>query len=170
MAKASYIRLIDFNTPRNFVDVHPLYRDREAFHELIQDMASAIERFEIESVCGIQSQGFVLGTALAFHVGKPLVLIEKYEAEPKLPSYAVDLKDYSKKWKKLGLRRNSITRNSRCVLVDDWIETGAQMRCAMELVAQGGGVVACVAVIHADRNDFTDRLLKEGKLLQMDAQ
>jgi adenine/guanine phosphoribosyltransferase-like PRPP-binding protein len=46
-------------------------------------------------------------------------------------------------------------RGSRVLLVDDWVETGAQARAAISLIEQHGGIVAGVASIQMDHQART---------------
>jgi adenine phosphoribosyltransferase len=132
-------------------------------------MERAVAAFDPDVICGIQSQGFILGAALAYSMKKPFVEIQKYASDPKLPSHTLATKDYTSKWKSFALRKDSFKPEARCAIVDDWIDTGRQTQCAMDLVAQAGGKVVCVAVIHANRNDVSRRLKYAGKLIAMDS-
>jgi adenine/guanine phosphoribosyltransferase-like PRPP-binding protein len=46
----------------------------------------------------------------------------------------------------------------RVLLVDEWIETGAQVRAAMALIEGQGGVIAGIASLHAGDNEQTEQL------------
>ena len=54
----------------------------------------------------------------------------------------------------------------KILIVDEWIETGAQVKAAIELVERLRGVVVGVAAINMDKNDLT-RVLREKYNCQM---
>lgn len=47
----------------------------------------------------------------------------------------------------------------KVLIVDERIETGAQIRAVIELIERSGGTVAGIAAIHRDRNEATQSLL-----------
>ena len=104
-------------------------------------------------MAGIDALGFVLGTAMAQRFKKCLVTIRK---GGKLPVEAdrVEFVDYMGK-KSLELRPDLIGAGMRVLVVDEWIETGAQARAAIELIERRGGVIAGVAAICIDDNENT---------------
>jgi len=168
MAKASYVRLVEYRPPGNYVELHPVYRDAAAFRELIADLAAAVERFRPDVILGVESQGYILAGAAAAALARPFVQIQKWSGRPKLPSHTRRTCDYSKEWKQLGVRKGSLSPGDRCVIVDDWIETGAQIECAMELVARAGGDVVGVVVFHADDGPLARQLEQDGRLIALD--
>ena len=111
-----------------------------------------------ECVAGIDALGFILGTALALHWQVGFAAIRK---GGKLPGAAdrADFVDYTGQPKTLELRAGLLTAGMRIVVADEWIETGAQARAAAALVERQGGLVAGIAAIHIDINDFTRPLL-----------
>ena len=46
----------------------------------------------------------------------------------------------------------------RVLVVDEWVETGAQVQAAVELIEGAGGVVAGIAAINMDDNPGVRRL------------
>ena len=168
MAKSSYIRLINFRTLGNFLDLHPIYRDVEARRTLVDDLCTAILEHSPKVICGVEAQGYILATAVAMQLGLPLVAMEKCFSDPSLPSYTLETRDFTRKWKRFSLRKDALQRGDRCVLIDDWIETGSQVQCAMDLIAQAGSTVVVVAALHAEGNAVTGRLSREGRLICLD--
>ena len=63
--------------------------------------------------------------------------------------------DYSRQEKTLELRVGVVSPGTRFLVVDEWIETGAQVTAAIALIERQGGVVAGVAGIHMDGNPVT---------------
>ena len=50
----------------------------------------------------------------------------------------------------MELRKDAVVPNTRILLVDEWIETGAQMDAAIKLIEGQGGIVAGVVTINID--------------------
>jgi len=151
---SKYPPLIDVNTqgPRN--DVTPLFTDYEAFSELLEDIIQHFSSNDYDFVAGIDALGFILGTAVAIRVEKGFIAIRKSGKLP-VKTRSVNFVDYSGKQKSLEIRLDAIPSNARILLVDEWIETGAQIRAAIELIESQQGKVAGIATISMDDNDVT---------------
>lgn len=111
-------------------DVTPLFAEPETFAELRADLlAGGTGTPEPTTVAGIDAIGFVLGGALATELGVGFVPIRKggklpYPREVLLRR---ELADYSGEAKALELHPDALDEDDRVLLVDDWVETGAQM-------------------------------------------
>jgi adenine phosphoribosyltransferase len=152
-----YLRLIDTETggPRN--DVTPLFADHEAFANLVEDLLEGFAGIPFDLVAGIDALGFILGSAMAVKAGKGLVPVRK---SGKLP-VAVDrvtFVDYTGEEKALEIRHDAIEEGIRVLVVDEWIETGAQIGAAIELIEGRGGIVVGIASIAMDENARTETL------------
>jgi len=155
-----YLRLIDVHTPGRRNDVTPLFADPVAFSELVTDLAAPFEPDGIDLVAGIDALGFILATAIAMQLGKGLIPIRKGGKLP-VQSDRVEFIDYTGQSKSLELRSGSLQPGSRILLVDEWIETGAQAKAAIELIEHQGGILVGIAAINIDINDNTITLLEK---------
>lgn len=63
------------------------------------------------------------------------------------------LTDYTDAEKTLELDTAAVPDGARAVVVDDWMETAAQMTAATELVVAAGGSVVGIAVLDAEANN-----------------
>ncbi|MCP4584209.1 MAG: adenine phosphoribosyltransferase [candidate division Zixibacteria bacterium] len=160
--KPEYLKLVKTNTdgPRN--DVTPLFADYRAFELLVDDLLKPFALAEFDFAAGIDALGFILGTAIAWRTGKGFISIRK---EGKLPVYADNesFVDYTGKRKSLELGKGVIERGAKILLVDEWIETGAQMASAIKLVERQGGIIAGIVSICIDENDETKKLKSKYK-------
>ena len=152
-----YLRLIDTETPGPRCDVTPLFADGDALQALVADLAQPFEKFEFEYVTGIDALGFILGMALALHMDKGFVPIRK---GGKLPVEVVSrhFVDYTGEQKTLELRTDILKPGDRVLLVDEWIETGAQVTAAIELVEELGAKIIGIATINIDENPATRKI------------
>ena len=152
-----YLRLIDIDTPGPRCDVTPLFLDPEAFLAMVADLAQSVEGLAFEYVAGIDALGFILGTALAVHLNKGFIAIRKGGKLP-VPVVSRQFTDYTGQQKTLELRTDILKPSDRVLLVDEWIETGAQVMTAIGLLEEVQAVVVGIATINIDDNPETRRL------------
>jgi adenine phosphoribosyltransferase len=157
MPDRPYLALIDHETSGNRCDVTPLFADHDAFAALVDDLAARVEPLGLDLVAGIDALGFILGAALSLRCHVGFVPIRK---GGKLP-VAVDTAecvDYTGQRKTLELRQDALAPGKRVLVVDEWIETGAQVRAAIQLIEGQGGIIAGIASLHMDDNEHTEPL------------
>ena len=140
-------------------DVTPLFHDSAVFSELVEELVSPFVG-KVDVVVGLEALGFVLGSAVALRLGAGFVPIRK---AGKLPldvekKRTVSFTDYTKTEKSFEIRTDAIAPDVRVLIVDDWIETGEQVRAALELIGLAGASVAGISVIGADRTPRTQDL------------
>lgn len=152
-----YLNRIDFDTPGPRCDVTPLFADYAAFSALLDDIEGAFARVNFDCVAGIDALGFILGAALALRMRKGFIPIRKGGKLP-VPADRVSFVDYTGSEKSLELRSDALKVGTRVLVVDEWIETGAQVNAAIRLIEGQGGVVAGIATINLDDNPATRRL------------
>ncbi len=152
-----YLELIDTHTIGNRNDVTPLFADPAAFSELVDDLAAPFLDTPFEFIAGIDALGFILGAALAMKLRKGFIPLRK---GGKLPVAVIsrEFKDYSGQAKSLELRQGMIKPGDRVLLVDEWIETGAQVEAAIGLIESQGGKIIGITTINIDANKRTKRL------------
>ena len=151
MSSAVIDRLIrdvpDFPKPGIlFKDITPLLQDAQGLRQCIEQLAALVEPKTYDIVCGIESRGFIFGTALATRVGKGFVPIRKPGKLPwKTASQSYEL-EYGTD--KIEIHIDAVKKGQRVLLVDDLLATGGTMDAAVKLVRSiGGSVVACTFVI-----------------------
>jgi adenine phosphoribosyltransferase len=155
-----YLQLIDGSTQGNRCDVTPLFAHPAAFAQLVADLCQMFSAVSLDYVAAIDALGFVLGAAMALRLNKGLILIRKGGKLPVETTTAAFV-DYSGAEKSLELRKGILRPGDRVLVVDEWIETGAQMQAAIQLIEQQDAVVAGIATINVDSNALTDRLRQE---------
>jgi adenine phosphoribosyltransferase len=99
----------------------------------------------ITAVVGIESRGFILGSAVADRLGAgfiPVRKMGKLPAECIRASYELEYGTDS-----LEMHRDAIDRGQRVLVVDDLLATGGTARATVDLVKQIGGVVEGVAFL-----------------------
>jgi adenine phosphoribosyltransferase len=154
-----YIRDVpDFPKPGIlFKDITPLLQDPAALKKSIDLLQALVDPAEYDLVCGIESRGFIFGTALATQVGKGFIPIRKPGKLPwKTASESYEL-EYGKDT--IEIHVDAADGGRRVLMVDDLLATGGTMEAAIKLVRRIGGVpVAAVFVIELGFLDGRKRL------------
>jgi adenine phosphoribosyltransferase len=154
-----YLELIDTNTPGQRYDVTPIFSDPLAFSLLIDDLAELADEIEFDVVAGIDALGFILASALALKLDKAMIPIRK---GGKLP-VKVDREsfvDYSGVEKSLEIRESVFQGFDHALVVDEWIETGAQVKAAITLIERQGTKVTGIVSIALDNSSGVKALRK----------
>ena len=128
-----------------FYDVTTLLRDPEGFRLSIDAMAEPYAGQGISLVVGIESRGFILGSAVADRIGAGFVPVRKVG---KLPSTTVRVSyDLEYGTDSLEIHSDAIEKGQKVLVVDDLLATGGTARATVDLVRQLGGDVHGVAVL-----------------------
>ena len=152
-----YLRLIDKQTQGRRYDITPLFANFQAFSALVEDLIHPFAKIKFDCVAGIDALGFILGAAIAVRLEKGFVPVRKGGKLPVRTDVA-EFVDYTAQNKSLELKVGAIRAGTRVLVVDEWVETGAQVQAAIELGEKQGGVVIGVATINIDDNAVTRQL------------
>lgn len=128
-----------------FRDVTPLLLDASAVRDVVERIAAPFLN-RVDVVVGIESRGFIFGSAVAYHLGTGLALVRK---PGKLPAKTFEAR-YDLEYGSDGLQihQDAFRHGSRVLVVDDLLATGGTAKATIELVERTGGeVVACAFVI-----------------------
>ncbi len=140
-----------------FIDITPVLADSEAFEQLIKAMAEKVSDLEIDMIVGVESRGFILGTPLAYALGKGFVPVRK---KGKLPyktvsaSYALEYGSDT-----LEIHTDAIKPGQKVLIVDDLLATGGTAGANCELVEKlGGEVVSLLFFIELSKLNGREQL------------
>lgn len=128
-------------------DVWRLFDDAALLRRVVDALVAPF-RGEATRVAGIESRGFILGTAAAVALGVGFLPIRKGDGlfpGPKATAKAGT--DYRGTVHTLRMQRASASPGDRVLLVDDWIETGSQALAARQLVEECGASLIGVATV-----------------------
>jgi adenine phosphoribosyltransferase len=128
-----------------FRDITPLLLDAAAFRETVEKISAPFLN-QIDVVVGIESRGFIVGAAVAYHLGTGLALVRK---PGKLPAATFEAR-YDLEYGSDGLQihQDAFRHGSRVLVVDDLLATGGTAGATLELVRKTGGQpVGCAFVI-----------------------
>jgi len=149
----------------NFRDVTTLFQDAEAFRATIDALVEAVEPLMPDVVAAVDARGFLLGGALAYKLGKPVVLVRK---KGKLP-YRTVAEDYALEYgtATIEVHADACRAGDRVVIIDDLIATGGTLLAAANLFrALRGEVVGVAAVIDLPDLGGSQRLLENGLVVR----
>ena len=122
-----------------FYDVTTLFRDPEGFRLAVDSLAAPYTGRGVEVVVGIESRGFILGSAVADRLRAgfvPVRKLGKLPAETVRASYDLEYGSDS-----LEMHKDAIQSGQRVLIVDDLLATGGTARATLTLVKQLGGVI-----------------------------
>jgi adenine phosphoribosyltransferase len=128
-----------------FRDLTPLLLDAPAFRETVERISAPYLK-RVDVVVGIESRGFLIGAAVAYHLGVGIAVVRK---PGKLPAATYEAR-YDLEYGSDGLQihQDAFRADSRVLIVDDLLATGGTASATIELVRRtGGDVVACAFVI-----------------------
>jgi len=129
-----------------YKDITPLLKSPEGLAESVEGLAALVDPDSYDLICGIESRGFIFGTALAHHVKKGFAPIRKPGKLPwKTVSQSYEL-EYGTDT--IEIHTDAAEQDTRVLMVDDLLATGGTMEAAVQLVrAIGAKPVACAFVI-----------------------
>jgi adenine phosphoribosyltransferase len=122
-----------------FKDITPVLADRVAFRRTLDLLAERFVGQRVDKVVGIESRGFIFGSALAYALGAGFTVVRK---PGKLP-WKVDSEPYALEYGQgeLQMHVDGVTEGERVVVIDDLLATGGTAAAARTLVERRGGVV-----------------------------
>ncbi|WP_124246338.1 adenine phosphoribosyltransferase [Gordonia sp. X0973] len=145
-AIASLTRSVaDFPVPGVvFSDLTPVLADPAGFAAVVTALAEAAEG--AEAVAGIDARGFLLGGAVAHHLGVGVIAVRKQgKLPPPVLSASYDL-EYGTAT--LEIPADGIDlRGKRILVIDDVLATGGTIAAAAGLLQSAGATVSAVAVV-----------------------
>jgi len=128
-----------------FYDITPLLRDPAGFTATIDQLSAPFLQRSIELVVGIESRGFILGSAVAQRLGagfipmrKPGKLPHRRRTERYNLEYGTDA---------LEIHEDAVHEGQKVLIVDDVLATGGTAGAAAKLVRQLGGDLYALAFL-----------------------
>jgi adenine phosphoribosyltransferase len=128
-----------------FYDVTTLLREPEGFRMAIDSLATPHVGRGVEVVVGIESRGFILGSAVADRLGSGFVPVRKLGKLPAPTIRATYDLEYGSD--SLEMHKDAITPGQRVLIVDDLLATGGTARATVNLVKQLGGSVEGISFL-----------------------
>ena len=128
-----------------FYDVTTLLRDATGFRLAVDQMVAPFAKIGIDLVVGIESRGFILGSAVADRIRAGFVPVRKLGKLPAKTIKATYALEYGTDC--LEMHRDAIAAGQRALVVDDLLATGGTASATVQMVKQLGGQVVGVALL-----------------------
>ena len=124
---------------------HVACRIRDGFHLAIDSLATPFKNQGIDLVVGIESRGFIFGSAVADRIGAGFSPVRK---PGKLPSTTMRV-SYALEYgtDTLEMHDDAVRGGQRVLIVDDLLATGGTAKATCDLVRGLGGDVQAVACL-----------------------
>ncbi len=133
-----------------FRDITTLLTKPEALNATIDLIVEHYKDKNIGYVAGLESRGFIFGSAVAARLGAGLVLVRK---PGKLPA-ATERYDYTLEYgtDALEIHKDAFTyhadqKNKNVLICDDLLATGGTANAAAELITRVGGTIVGAAFV-----------------------
>jgi len=128
-----------------FRDVTPLFETPECFRFIVDFWVKHYRKLDIQSIAGVDARGFIIGGAVAYEMGIPLILVRK---KGKLPFTTLS-EDYELEYgtATIEVHADACQDGKRIAIVDDLIATGGTLLAASRLLKRAGGNVVEVSGI-----------------------
>lgn len=136
----------DFPKPGiQFRDITTLIKDPEAFSFVIDSLASRYKNIPFDFIAGIESRGFIFGSALAHKMGVGFIPVRK---AGKLPGKIVSM-EYELEYgtDKIEIHSDAVRPGDKVLLIDDLIATGGTAQATAKLIEKVGGHIVEIAFV-----------------------
>ncbi|MBS3163680.1 adenine phosphoribosyltransferase [Candidatus Woesearchaeota archaeon] len=144
-----------------FRDITTLLKDKDEFNLMINEFVKHYRNKKIDAVVGIESRGFIIGSALAHRLNLGFIPIRK---KGKLPAETVSEEhklEYGKD--KIEIHKDAIVLGMNVLITDDLIATGGTLLAACNLVKKlGANVHECALVIDLPNLKGKEKIEKAG--------
>ena len=130
----------DFPSPGIvFRDITTVLKDADAWRSVVDRMCLAVEADKADVIVGTEARGFILGAAMAYHMGVGFVPVRKPGKLPSdVHSVSYDLEYGSDS---LEIHKDAIGPGHRALIVDDLLATGGTAAATADLVSECGAAI-----------------------------
>ena len=154
LQQAKKALLKSFYWQAEHANIWPVFSDPAAFQAVVEGLAHPFEG-RVTKVAAVESRGFLLGGAVALRLNVGFIPVRKQDGLfPGEKLVRRTASDYRGNQHILRIQRAALSSDDQVLLVDDWLETGSQVRAAAALVAEAGAKVAGCAVLVDQLSDI----------------
>ena len=116
----------------NFKDITTMLQDPQAFKQVVDQISEAYLNKGITKVVSLESRGFIVGGALAYHLNAGFVPVRK---KGKLPSETFAM-DYELEYgsDRIEIHKDALNEDDIVLIHDDLLATGGTALASLELV------------------------------------
>ena len=128
-----------------FKDITTLLKRGEEFANVVDYMYAPFRSHDIDKVVGIESRGFIFGSAISYKLNAGFVPVRK---PGKLPSETI-VEEYQLEYGKdsLEIHTDAIKKGEKVLIVDDLLATGGTATATCKLIERLGGDIVGVSIL-----------------------
>ena len=142
-----------------FRDISPLLANPAAFKEAIRKLDEIAQQFDYTHILGIESRGFIFGSALAHHANKGLALARKPNKLPLASHREVYGLEYGND--SLEIQQSTLPKDAKVLLLDDVLATGGTLIAADKLIRSAGfevsGAITLLEITFLNGNELLEQ-------------
>lgn len=139
--RAAVVDVPDWPKPGvTFKDLCPVYEDARLFRDIVSAAGAFAKDRHAQAVAAVEMRGMLVGSALAYSLGVPLVLLRKPGKLPRKTVRAEYALEYGTD--ALEMQKAAPVAERRVLVVDDLLATGGTASAARQLIEMGAG--SCV--------------------------
>ena len=142
-----------------FRDISPLLANPAAFQEAVRQLDEIAQQFDYTHILGIESRGFIFGSALAHHAHKGLALARKPNKLPLAShreAYGLEYGNDS-----LEIQQSTLPKDAKVLLLDDVLATGGTLIAADKLIRSAGfevsGAITLLEITFLNGNELLEQ-------------
>ena len=142
-----------------FRDITTAVKDAKAMKFMIDFLTEQYAGKKIDYVAGVESRGFIFGSALAYNLGAGFVMIRK---PGKLPANVIS-QEYELEYgtDKIEMHADAVEEGKNVLVIDDLLATGGTIKATINLIEKLGGIVVGICAV-IELVDLNPRKLFEG--------
>ncbi len=144
-----------------FRDITTLLNDQAGLKMTINLLYERYKDMPIDIVAGIESRGFIIGSAIAYKLSAGFVPIRK---KGKLPAKTIT-QEYALEYgtDQVEIHQDAIQAGQNVLLIDDLIATGGTALAATQLIKKlAGNIIECAFIINLPNLGGLNKLKNEG--------
>ena len=149
-----------------FRDITTAVKDARALELIIDFLTEKFKDKGIDYVVGIESRGFIFGSALSYNLKAGLVLIRK---PGKLPAETIS-QEYALEYgtDKIEMHIDAVEPGKRVLVIDDLLATGGTVNASIKLLQKtGADIVGAAFVIELSDLKGREKLPQDIEVVSM---
>lgn len=128
-----------------FKDITTLIKNGPALVEAVDQLAGLFADRQAELIVGVESRGFIFGTAMAYKMGLGFVPVRK---PGKLPAETIR-EEYELEYgtDAIEMHHDAIQKGQKVLIIDDLLATGGTVSATTRLVERMGGDIVGIGFL-----------------------
>lgn len=117
-----------------FRDITTLLKDKKAFRRGVAGLVKKFKNKKINKVVAVEARGFILGGAVAYHLGAGFVPVRKKGKLPAKTNSVTYALEYGTDT--LEMHHDALDSKDKVLIIDDLLATGGTVKATTDLIKQ----------------------------------